>query len=172
MGVVKDSRTTANTLEHVAKHLSLDTDSNLTAAGTNTLSGATTISGALTVSGTSSGGKRLVTNKTASYTVTVAESGTLFTNAGDTDAITFGLPAVTNNSGVWYDFKSCVASDAATFAVAGATAVLSTFNNIAATSVKYGTTNEVAGGAFRVICDGTKWHVFIMAEEGQTVTVA
>lgn len=108
--------------------------------------------------------------KTASYTCTQADSGKLFTNRGDTDAITFTLPAVSSTfTGVSYRFL-CVADF--DFAVASTADEMVTFNCNAATSVKLGTTSEKIGGGFEAVCDGTSWLVFPLTEETQTVTVA
>lgn len=166
----------ATKILHTNKDLELDSESSFTAAGTNTLSGATTISGAvtqtadLTASGTEVRAyKKTATAKTASYTVTVAETGNIFTNRGDTDGITFTLPAVTNTGAHFWFY--CVEDFA--FAVAAPAAdTLVTFNCNAATSVKLDTVSERIGGGFYVVSDGTKWLCFPLAEETQTVTVA
>lgn len=47
-------------------------------------------------------GLRSVSAKTANYTVTAADNGTTFTNAGAAGAVTFALPAAT--PGMWYRF--------------------------------------------------------------------
>lgn len=47
-------------------------------------------------------GQRTITAKTASYTITEADCGTTFTNAGASGAITFTLPAAAE--GLWYRF--------------------------------------------------------------------
>lgn len=108
--------------------------------------------------------------KTASYTVTDADKGTWFTNRGDTDAITFTLPVPSAaNAGNTYRFSAVAAQS---LGVTGTTTNLVTFNNVAATSVKYATSSEIAGGGFEVTSDGTSWLVLILGEETQTVTVA
>lgn len=112
-----------------------------------------------------------VVAKTASYTITAADAGKLFTNRGDTDAITFTLPAVSStyaNFGV--EFYCAADQD---FAVATATAdEMVAFNSLTATSVKLGTSSEKIGGGFRAVCDGTSWLISNLCEETQTVTVA
>ncbi|MBP7570781.1 MAG: hypothetical protein KBA95_12040 [Acidobacteria bacterium] len=47
-------------------------------------------------------GLRTVAAKTAAYTVTAADNGTTFTNAGASGAVTFTLPPAT--VGLWYRF--------------------------------------------------------------------
>jgi len=115
--------------------------------------------------------RRRFSDKTASYTVTQADSGTVFTNRGDTDAITFTLPAVSASfTGCVYDFYAIADFS---LAVACATAdEMVVFNSVTATSAKFATASEIIGGRFQAMCDGTKWLVTIMAEETATVTVA
>lgn len=47
-----------------------------------------------------------------------------------------------------------------------------TKNNAAADSVAYSTSSEKIGGAFLMVCTGTKWAALPLAEEAQTITVA
>jgi len=170
MGQVTDN---AGVITFKDRDLTVDSNSTFTGAGvntlsgTNTLSGATTISGALTISAQQI--CRAPVAKTASYTVTAADSGVTFTNTGDTDAITFTLPAVATSAGLWYKFIA-VADFA--LAVAGPADTLVAFNSNALTSVKYATAGEIIGGGFEVICDGTNWLVFPAADEAATVTYA
>ena len=114
--------------------------------------------------------RRTVEAKTANYTLTQADSGKIFTNRGDTDAITFTLPAVSDTyTGVNYRFYVVADQD---LVVAGTADELVTFNCNLATSVALSTTSEQIGGGVEVVCDGTSWLVFPLAEETQTLTVA
>lgn len=111
-----------------------------------------------------------VVAKTASYTLTAADAGKLFTNRGDTDAITFTLPAVAAAyANMAFEFY-CVADQ--DFAVACTADEGVGFNSAAITSVKLGTISEKIGGGFRAVCDGTSWLISNLCEETQTVTVA
>ena len=108
--------------------------------------------------------------KTASYTITAADGGKIFTNRGDTDAITFTLPAVSSTyTGMEVQFFAVADFDLAVAATAGEMVFK---NDAAANSVKYATASEIIGGGFRAICDGTSWLVSPLAEEAQTITVA
>ena len=46
-----------------------------------------------------------------------------------------------------------------------------TINDIAADSIKFGTTNEKIGGSVAIIGDGAKWKVLNLSA-GNTITVA
>lgn len=108
--------------------------------------------------------------KTASYTITTADLGKLFTNRGDTDAITFTLPAAASTpSGSWVKFLAVADFS---LAVAGATGELVVFNDAAANSIAMATASEIIGGGFEAICDGTSWLVYPLGTETQTVTIA
>ena len=112
--------------------------------------------------------KRPVTAKTANYTVTAAESGTLFTTTGATGAVTFTLPAKVAGLHYWFyntvDQDLIVAPDAVDTMVA--------FNDAEADSVATSTAGEQFGGAFYVVCDGTKWLAMNISAGANTVTVA
>lgn len=114
-----------------------------------------------------------VVEKTASYTVTDADKDTLFTNRGDTDAITFTLPdPSTANKGNSYRFLAVV--DAA-LAVATTTAdKMIVARSGTATSVKWGTSGEIIGNGFDCISDGTSWLTFsLIGNPAETIpTVA
>lgn len=108
--------------------------------------------------------------KTAAYTVPASESGTIFTTAGATAAVTFTLPAITDGPFV-FDFIA-VADVAMTVAAATAD-TLCTFNDAAADSVAFSTTSEIIGGWVKVVCDGTTIIALTpISSETQTVTVA
>jgi hypothetical protein len=52
------------------------------------------------------------------------------------------------------------------------TSKLITLNNATASTVAFQTSSEKIGGGFLLTSTGTKWHVGILAEETQTVTVS
>lgn len=54
------------------------------------------------------GGTLTISNKTADYTITSSETGTVFTNTGAAGAVTFTLPTAT--AGLTYTFISSVVS--------------------------------------------------------------
>ena len=108
--------------------------------------------------------------KTASYTCKAEESGTVFTNRGAGGAVTFTLPAVASSAGVFYYFMNCVVAQ--DLIVSAPANTLVTFNSITSTSVAFSTASQRAGGGFLLVCDGTKWLAFCMANAGATVTIA
>src|SRR6266478_5201424 len=96
-------------------------------------------------------GQRIVA-KTASYTVTVDESGTLFTNRGATVAITFTLPL--NSScpiGTFYEFYGISATG---FTVlSNPTDTIATKNDATADSITSTTTSLIIGASSKFIWD-------------------
>jgi hypothetical protein len=107
--------------------------------------------------------------KTASYTVTPADFGTVLTTRGAGGAITFTLPAASAaNKEEWVLFVSVANQNMIVTVTSG----LVTFNNLTATSVAFQTSSEKIGGAFLAMSDGTSWLIVVLAEETQTVTVA
>ena len=112
--------------------------------------------------------RRPVTAKAASYSVTAAESGTLFTTTGATGAVTFTLP--TKAAGLNYWFYNTVAEDMIVASDAADTMVA--FNDVTASSVAASTDTEEYGGAFYVSCDGAKWLAMNVSAGANTVTVA
>lgn len=108
--------------------------------------------------------------KTASYTCKVEDSGIVFTNRGAGGAVVFTLPAVADSTGVVYFFMNCVLAQDLTISAPAGTLVA--FNNIAATSIAFSTASQRAGGGAMLVCDGTKWLAFVMANVGATVTIA
>lgn len=125
----------------------------------------------LTKSGSVHGGfLRPTAAKTAAYTCTVEDCGTLFTTRGATGAVTFTLPAVSGNAGLWYEFEAAADQNMTVSAPAG---TLVAFNNAGATSIAFSTLAEKIGGAVKVTCDGTKWLAQVMlGAETQTPTIA
>ena len=114
--------------------------------------------------------KLKVLAKTASYTITSGDFGTVFTTRGATGAVTFTLPAAASkNTGEWALFLNVADQN---MLVAGADEGIVTFNDLTADSVAYQTSSEKIGGAFLAISDGTSWVVAPLAMETQTITVA
>jgi len=113
---------------------------------------------------------KTVTAKTSDYTVTAAESGTIFTTEGAGGAVVFTTPAV--GDGLHYWFVN--AEDQTMTVTAGAADTMVTFNDVAADSVGFATTSEKVGGAIFIVSDGTKWMTFLHTYDGadQAVTVA
>lgn len=106
------------------------------------------------------------TVKTAAYTIdpTVDPSGTVFTNRGDADSLTYTLPAAHESlKGFVYDFFGVADQE---FVVAAAAGEMVTFNNAAATSLTVTTAGQHIGAHIRAVCDGTSWLV-----HGDTVGV-
>ena len=110
----------------------------------------------------------LETNKTAAYTVTAAENGTLFTTG--TGAVTFTLPTIA--AGLCYEFLNLVDADMA-IASAGSLDNIILFNDASADSATFGTSAKKIGAYCRVRSNsaGDKWY-FENLNQGCTVTVA
>ncbi len=94
-----------------------------------------------------------VTAKTTDYSVTAADTGSVFTTTGASATVTFTLPVKTSGLAYWFintvDYNMVVAANTADTMV--------TFNDATADSVAFSTSSEKIGGAVRVFCDGTKW---------------
>lgn len=109
--------------------------------------------------------------KTASYTVTLAESGTEFTNTGAGGSITFTLPALldanskTQAKGVIYRFTS-TAAQAVVVTHSGSDVVI--FYNDAAHTIFTSNGNVGITQEVRVDDTGTKW---LLTVTGSTQTV-
>ncbi len=107
--------------------------------------------------------------KTASYTVTPDDFGSVLTTRGAGGAITFTLPAASAvNKGEWVLFVNVANQN---MIVAGADEGLVVKNDLTADSIAFQTGSEKIGGAFLAISDGTSWCVAPLAEETQTVTI-
>ena len=91
--------------------------------------------------------------KIADYTVLESDSGTIFTNKGDTGAIIFTLP--THIAGLHYWFFCAVDEDMTIKSATTDDMVL--FNNITADALVFGTTTEQIGQAVYVVSDGSQW---------------
>lgn len=96
--------------------------------------------------------------KTASFTMTPADGGKTFTNRGDTDALTATLPAVADVESGWWCKIIAVADTAIAVATTTADQMVTT-RSATATSAKWGTSGEIIGNGFKVVCDGTSYLV-------------
>jgi len=108
--------------------------------------------------------------KTASYTCTKYDSGTVFHTAGATASVNFTLPQIADGP-FWFKFISGADVDMTITSAVADTII--TFNDVAADSVAFSTSSEKIGGAVEVYCDGTSLYVLpALASEAQTVTIA
>ena len=103
--------------------------------------------------------------------LTIGQSGSLISTEGASGAVTFTLPAVATSAGVHYWFQN--AEDQNMIITAPAN-LMTTFNDITATSVSFATSSEKVGGGAFAICDGAKWHLQLMTydAEHQAVTIS
>ena len=105
---------------------------------------------------------RTVTAKTSDYTVTAVESGTIFTTEGAGGAVNFTLPSQGAGLHFWFmnaeNQNMTITSDTAD--------TLVTFNDVAADSIAFSTSNEKVGGAAFVFSDGTKWMAMLHTYDG------
>lgn len=107
-----------------------------------------------------------VQTKTADYTVTLADSGTIFTTYGDTGAIIFTLPAVPKKGAFYLFFQSvdqdltvnCAAADG-----------MRTYNDLDADGVACSTTSHQIGALILVFGDGNMWNAACIS--GHTLSV-
>lgn len=110
-----------------------------------------------------------ITAKTASYTVTPDDFGSVLTTRGAGGAITFTLPAASAvNKGEFVLFVNVANQN---MIVAGADEGLVVINDLTADSIAFQTGSEKIGGAFLAISDGSSWCVAPLATETQTITV-
>lgn len=116
---------------------------------------------------------RTVIAKTADYTVTENDNGTLFTNRGATGAVIFTLPA-TAEKGLRYGFY--VVADQNVTVTAGTADTMVVFNDATADSVAFSTASKKIGAYVEVYGDGTGW--LVQANQWadgtltQTITIA
>lgn len=106
--------------------------------------------------------------KLVDYAVLAADNNKVFTNDGALGAVNFTLP-VTPSLGLRYVFYA--ATNQNLVITAGAADTMIVLNDIAADSVALQTANEIVGGSFEVIGNGTKWLVIPRLWEAQTVTI-
>jgi DNA-binding beta-propeller fold protein YncE len=108
--------------------------------------------------------------KAASYGVLVRDSGTVFTTRGATGAIVFTLPALADSPNCHYWFCA-IPDETMTIASAEGNNMIAS-GDVAASSVAYDSANEIIGGVFYVVNDGTQWLVFPhLKDEGQAFTI-
>ena len=107
----------------------------------------------------------------ATASLTIGQSGALITTEGSSGAVVLTLPAVASSDGVHYWFVNAEDQD---LTIAAPADTMVTFNDVAADSVKFGTSSEKVGGGAFAFCDGAKWMVQLMTYDGadQLVTVA
>jgi len=96
-----------------------------------------------------------VQSKSANYTCTLADSGTIFTATNANAATTFTLPT-TKQKG-WFALFVNSVNQSMTIA-AGTADTLITFNDTAADSIAFGTNNEKTGACALIVCDGNAYH--------------
>lgn len=106
--------------------------------------------------------------KTASYTVTQNDHGTLFTNTGASGAITFTLPALSPL--LSYGFLVVANQNVTVASKEGSNIVAD--NNASASNVAYSTPGMLIGGHLRVWCNqaGTKWYCSFLAPNAVTIS--
>ncbi len=115
-------------------------------------------------------GLRKISAKTAAYTVTLADNGTLFTNTGAGGGVTFTLPAVAGGAGYWFDFFLTADQTITITAPAGK---LMAYNNAAATSIAFSTASEKIGGGVTIVGDGSFWYAIVhLGFESQTIVIS
>lgn len=125
-----------------------------------------------TIGGAGQYGWRDVVAKTADYTVTSADSGTVFTNRGAAGAVNFTLPTIAK--GLRYRFYSEAAQTITITSTPADTLV--THNDLAADSIALSTANRQIGGSVEVFANdnASKWLSFPgtwnVADDGTTVT--
>lgn len=113
--------------------------------------------------------KFMITAKTASYTVTPNDFGSILTTRGAGGAITFTLPTASSvNAGDWVLFINVADQN---MIVTGTDEGLVVFNDLTADAIAFQQASEKIGGAFLAISDGTSWAVLPIATETQTIAV-
>ena len=136
----------------------------VTIPGDYSCSGDFSIGGDLAVTGELSKFKVKITAKTGNYTVTAAETGTIFI-ANGTGAITFTLPTAAD--GLFYLFVN--KADQNMTITYGTNDKIVTFNDAAADSVAYSTASEKIGACALAFSDGTNWYVINLSTNTATV---
>lgn len=107
-----------------------------------------------------------IQNKVASYTVLETDSGTIFTNRGDTDAIIFTLPTNPKN-GLFFIFVCAAAQN---FTITAPADKLITYDNLAADGLTVTATQE--GATALVFADGSMWYGVSLGQHDFTVVSA
>ncbi len=114
---------------------------------------------------------RKVTVKATDYTVLATDNDTIFTTRGASGAVIFTLPTLAR--GLHFQFFNEADQDLTVASVVADTMVV--FNDLAADSVKLGTSSEKIGGWIEVFAndDASKWLVKVsLGAETQTPTIA
>lgn len=116
---------------------------------------------------------RTIQAKTADYTITEADNGTLFTNRGAGGAVNFTLPATAEKM---LRYGVYVAADQSVTVTAGTADTMVVFNDAAADSVALSTAGDKVGALIEIIGDGTGWlvipHTWADGVIVQTLTIA
>ncbi|HQN43929.1 MAG TPA: hypothetical protein PLA25_07325 [Anaerolineaceae bacterium] len=95
--------------------------------------------------------------KTANYTCTVNDSGTIFNSTGAEAGVTFTLPTpAAANDGCFYGF---VSTSATGIAVSCADSIVYD-NSIVVDSLTAETEDHIIGAALFVVSNGSKWLIF------------
>ena len=134
-------------------------------SSTYTFSGDVNVGGDLGVTGELSKFKVKITAKTGNYTVTAAETGTIFI-ANGSGALSFTLPTAAD--GLFYLFVN--KADQNMTITYGTTDKIITFNDAAADSVAYSTSSEKIGACALAFSDGTNWYVINLSTNTATVS--
>jgi len=118
------------------------------------------------------GGWRKVVAKTADYTLTVDDTGCIFTNTGETDLLTLTLPAVANNRGLRYGVY--VTNDAGISIASAAGDDIVCDNDAAADSVTVSTTGKCIGTFIEILgVGGSAWYTIThLAASDHVITIA
>ena len=112
---------------------------------------------------------RWMEQKTADYTCTKYDSGTIFHTTGATAAVNFTLPKI--SEGPFY-YTFIVGADVSVTVTAATADTIVTFNDLAADSVAFAQASEMIGGTIDVYCDGTTLFVLPrLASEAQTIAI-
>lgn len=110
--------------------------------------------------------------KTAAYKILPEDVGVLFTNRGASGAVTLTLPDTSDIETGWYCDVFVVADQTVTVAAATADTMV-VFNDAAADSIAFSTSNEKIGGGARFVWDGTGWLTFVnLGMDSQTPVIA
>ena len=110
--------------------------------------------------------------KTAAYTVTAKESGTVFVTTGATAAVAFTLPAIDSSRPWVFTFISGADVD---MTVATATAdTMVVYNDLTADSIAFSTSSEKIGGVIDIWSDGVSVFGAVRSADPryQTATIA
>ncbi len=119
--------------------------------------------------GYKAGAARRTVFKTADYTVTADENGTLFTTRGNGGALTFTLPAV--QLGLEFEFYNEADQN---MIIAAPADTMVVFNDLTATSFAFQQAAELIGGSAKVVSNdnATKWLLIpSLANEAQTTVI-